>query len=289
MKNVNRICIYGSIILLICLAACKKTSEPNYVEYKKYFSLRVGKVITYKLDSTITAPFGVSFLKNSYTIKDSVVALIKDNSNRDTYRIFRFQLDPATGEWNSTNTFFITPLANSIEYVENNHRYISLVNPITEGKTWMGNSYITQYIYHPNDGILSWDFTYIEVEQPKKIGNFNFANTVTVQQYDSSENKVFVPNFYNSYTKSYEVYADTVGLVYKDVFSWQYQASTVITCRFEKPKTGGGLDTITVNCGSVRCDSLRNLPNYRVISCDTLLNNFNYEGYGVKQMILSHN
>ncbi len=289
MKNLIKIWIPAALLMLTCFLACKKTAEPNFVSYKKYYSPVPGKVIVYRLDSTITAPFGSSFVKRSYTIKDSVVALFKDNQNRDSYRIFRYQFDSAANAWNSTNTFYATPLDNSVEYVENNRRYISLVSSVNAQKTWLGNSYITQYVYHPNDGISSWEYMYKDVEQAKKIGNLNFANTITVQQYDSLENKPFIAGFYNSYTKSYEVYAEAVGLVYKDIFSWQYQASTSIRCKFEKPKTGGGLDTITVDCGIIRCDSLRNLPNYRVLSCDTLLNNFNYEGYGVRQTILSHN
>jgi hypothetical protein len=149
MKGLNRV----TLLFFVCMAslyfiACKKVNDDTkFVSYKSYTAPGLGKYIVYKLDSTVTASFGAYFVVHSYLIKDSIVAVIKDNQDRETFKIFRYQYDSLHRVWNPTNTFFLTPTANSLEYVENNLRYISLVNPVTEFNQWQGNSYISQSLY----------------------------------------------------------------------------------------------------------------------------------------------
>ncbi|MEO5943095.1 MAG: hypothetical protein ABIP30_01915 [Ferruginibacter sp.] len=294
MKGLNRVTLF----IFVCIAslyfiACKKVNDDTkFVSYKSYTAPGLGKYIVYKLDSTITASFGAYFVVHSYLIKDSIVAVIKDNQDRETFKIFRYQFDSLHRVWNPTNTFYLTPTANSLEYVENNLRYISLVNPVTEFNQWQGNSYISQSLYNENNFFPTWTYTYKNVGQPFSVGGFNFANTVTVEQYDSTNNRPFSATNYSSYSKAYEVYADSVGLVYKDILSWEYNSFTSISgCKLVKPKTGGGFDTTLINCDANRplCDSFKALPNYKIISCDTSINQFVYDGYGIRQTIVSHN
>ena len=292
MKVTNHLVFLLLACATLYFIACKKSSDTKFVSYKSYVAPGLGKYIIYKLDSTVTAAFGSYFVVRSYLIKDSIVAVIKDNQNRETFRIFRYQFDPTYGTWNSINTFYLTPLDNSVEYVENNLRYISLVSPVTELKSWQGNSYISQSLYNNNNFFNTWTYVYKDVGQPKKIGTFNFENTVTVEQYDSLENKPFSPTNYSSFSKAYEIYADSVGLVFKDVLSWEYNSFTKISgCKLVKPKTGGGFDTTLIDCDANRpyCDSLKTVPNYKIISCDTSINNFVYNGYGIRQTIVKHN
>ena len=292
MKGINRLTLLLFACTTIYFIACNKTSDTKFVSYKSYTAPGLGKYIIYKLDSTVTASFGAYFVVHSYLIKDSIVAVIKDNQDRETFRIFRYQYDSVYRVWNPTNTFYLTPLDNSLEYVENNLRYISLVSPVVDGKSWQGNNYISQSLYNGNNFFNTWTYKYKDVGQPKKIGNFNFANTVTVQEYDSLDNRSFSATNYSSFSKAYEIYADTVGLVYKDVLSWEYNSFTRISgCKLVKPKSGGGFDTSLIDCDANRplCDSFKALPNYKIISCDTSINNFFYNGYGIRQTIVSHN
>jgi len=182
----------------------------------------------------------------------------------------------------------MTPLSTKLEYVEDNNRYTKLVNPVTEENAWLGNSYIGNNIFSFSN-FSTWNFFYKNINQPAQIGNLKFDKTITVVQYDSADNKPFFdPKNYYQYNKSYEIYADTIGLVYKDLLSWEYQAFRDITnCQLIKPKTGGR-DTSFVDCTLLNCDSLRNLPNYSVL-CDTSLTKFYYNGYGIRQKIISHN
>jgi hypothetical protein len=280
-------------ILLVISSSCKKTNDNTlFASYQKYTNFKVGKYIIYALDSTVTRSFGAYFVTNSYIIKDSVAAEITDNLNRKSYKIYRYHLNPANQQWISVNTFFYTPTENALEYVENNLRYNKLVNPISETKNWFGNTYINQPVYHPNSFFMTWNYFYTDINQPKKVGNINFPNTLTVVQYDSTDNSIFNPNSYNSYDKGYEIYADTIGLVYRDVMSWEYQAAySVSNCILTKPNpNGSGTVSLPINCAlpDSKCDSLNRLPNYKIV-CDTAVTGFNYNGYGTKQVILSHN
>lgn len=275
----------------IAIISCKKTYDTTvFTSYNKYINFKVGKYITYSLDSIVTLPFGTGFVTKSYIVKDSVVAEITDNLGRKSFKVYRYQLDISKNKWTSVNTFIYTPTENNLEYVENNLRYSKLVNPLSELTNWLGNSYIDESPYPASTQFPSWNYYYGDFNQPKMIGAFNFPATITVVQYDSTDNKPFIDNGFSTYNKGYEVYADTIGLVYKDILNWVYEPKLEISnCILIKPDPNGlGLDSSSINCNSARCDSLRNLPNYQ-IKCDSALKNYYYEGYGIRQTILSHN
>jgi hypothetical protein len=280
-----------TLTVLLSLFACSKTdTTTTFKAAKTYVSAAKGKYIIYRLDSIVTASFGSRFVTKTYTVKDSVVDVFLDNQNRESFKIFRYVLNP-NNTWTSNNTFVLTPQDNSVEYVENNLRYTKLVSPVTNGKEWKGNSFINQSPYYFNTLFPNWTYKYKDVDVAKSYGSLNFAKTVTVVQYDSAENRAFNSNVYNFYDKGYEVYAENVGLIYKDVMSWEYQVFTSFSnCKLIKPKAGGGFDTTNVNCNlpQTNCDSLILVPNHRV-KCDTIIDRFYYNGYGIKQTVIAHN
>ncbi|MDE3250995.1 MAG: hypothetical protein KGO82_20185, partial [Bacteroidota bacterium] len=144
---------------------------------------------------------------------------------------------------------------------------------------------------------LTWTFSYANTNQPFKVGSLNFDSTVTVVQYDSSNNKPFSSNSFNSYSRSYEVYAKGVGRIFQDLFSWEYQTSyftkncKLIHCLNNK------CDTTAITCSSdgvangKNCDSIARaqLDAGVKIVCDTIPGNYYYNGYGVKLSILNYN
>jgi hypothetical protein len=293
MKANKKAYVQLGVLALLFIFSCKKTNDDTkFITIDGYAKSAVGKYIIYKLDSTKTIAFGNTFAVFSSIIKDSVAEIFKDNTGAESHRIIRSQFNSGNNTWTPTNTFFKTFKDNSLEYVENNLRYIVLVNPVSEEKTWKGNKYFSLSPYYPNNNISQWDYTYTDVAKPKNIGGFNYPNTITVMQRDSTENRPFYNLGYSSFEKGYEIYADKIGLVYKDIFVWEYQVRTEVSnCKLIKPKTTGtGFDTTAINCNlsTSRCDSLKNLPNHKII-CDTLRNGFTYNGYGIKQTLLSHN
>lgn len=283
--------VFFTFILLMTVTGCKKTNDNTvFTTYDQFVNLKPGKVIVYRLDSIVTKAFGTSFITASYTVKDSVGSEITDNSNRKVFRVFRFEFDPARRTWKPTNTFSYTPTENTLEFVENNYRYVKLVNPVSELRTWMGNNFVSGPVFHQNSFFQTWKFFYKDVNQPKMVGAFNLPKTLTVVQYDSLENKPFDKFSFSTYDKGYEIYADTIGLVYRDIISWEYQPTIKVTnCKHTFPSSGG-TTTVNINCNlpGANCDSIRKLPN-QTIRCDSTLENFFYDGYGIKQTMLQHN
>jgi len=92
------------------------------------------------------------------------------------------------------------------EKVEENIRYIKLVFPVKEGKSWDGNAYNT---------LGTWNYTYTDVDVPLIINNNTFDSTLTVLQLD---NPLLI-----SYEHSEEQYARGVGMIYKQYTFLDYQ------------------------------------------------------------------
>lgn len=276
------------ISALIIMNGCEtKVETPEYESYKSYYPLAVGKYITYKLDSTVVKPFGTGFETKTYTVKDVIEEQFTDNSNRATYKIVRYKLEGT--RWVFNNIFTITPLQNSIELVENNLRYTKLINPVTEGKDWKGNSYLSYSPFFAYSDFKNWSYTYSKIKSPFAINNQAFNNTITVQSFDSILNKPFYNKIYSEYSKGYEVYAKDIGKVYQDILNWEYQVFTsFFNCKRIRC-INNVCDTSAINCNLIRCDSIAKIQGNRIIGCDTVINKFYYEGYGVKLTMIDHN
>ncbi len=279
--------IFLLVLPIIISSSCKQEFENKHYEtYHNFCPLKVGKYITYQLDSTTTKNFGIGFEVKTYIVKDSVEDQFKDNSNQISYKIVRYKLDDQ--KWISDNAFIITPLENRLEYVENNLRIIKLVNPVVNDKSWMGNNYITNPPFFKNSHYQSWEYIYTNLGNPFSVNNHTFDSTITVVSYDSIENKPFYNKGYNSYAKGYEVYAKNIGKIYQDIINWEYQVfTTYYNCKWIKC-VNGICDTTTPDCNMINCDSIRNIPG-TTITCDTAINNYYYNGFGVKLRIIDHN
>ncbi len=278
-----------AVILSIVCISCKKTDDNSrFVSYKNYTNLAVGKYMIYELDSTITRSFGTSFIVSSNIVKDSVVEEFTDNQGRTSFKVFRYLLDQTHNTWNPSNTFYYTPTDNSLEYIENNQRYIKLVSPITEGKSWYGNVYLDSKIFHDNSLYQSWNFYYKDVAQPQTVGSVDYPNTVTIVQYDSTDNRPFNPFVFSTYDRGYEIWADSIGLVYRDVISWEYQNTLGLSNCKHTFVQNGTPTTVDIDCSTGNCDSIAALAGH-TIKCDTVVTAYHYNGFGTKQVLLQHN
>lgn len=220
-----------ALLLTILLTACNKQNELLKISaLSDYYPLQLGKYITYNLDSTVFISFGTKDTIIKYQVKDSVSAQITDNLGRPAFRILRLIRKDATQAWVGNNTFMAIPTANSIEFVEDNLRFIKLILPIQEGVTWKGNSYLTHDPY-PNYVFASafmndWDYTYQDVNFPISIGSYNLNSTITVFQNESSDTAIDATGIvFAQKTYSIEKYAKGIGLVYKEFFHSEYQGN----------------------------------------------------------------
>lgn len=226
----------------IVVSSCKEQKEdyPALAPLSDYMPLTVGKYFIYRLDSTVISENAKQLLVRSYQVKDSIDAIVTDGSGRQTYRIRRFITDTlASGPWVDNATFYATPvtdpnLGESIEFVDNNMRFIRLKAPIREGFTWPGTSYIntTQSdVQYLND----WQFSYQDVGLPLTIGSQNFPDAITVIQNpdEGGTENLSDPNVkFDERNYSIEQYGKGVGLVYKEFIHWVFQRDVTNSDRY---------------------------------------------------------
>ncbi len=220
-----------NFIELFCISlffiSCKKENEKFTTEsVSDYFPLQVGKYITYNLDSTVFINFGQKDTVISYQVQDRVDAQITDNLGRTAYRIYRFIRKDSSEDWVQNNTFTATPTSNSIEYVENNLRFLKLEMPVKQDFSWKGNSYIDTYSLLSDMQYLDdWDYIYDSVDAPLTINSLSFDSTIKVFERDESEgdDPSLPSTSYAERSYALEKYAKGIGLIYREFLHWEYQ------------------------------------------------------------------
>lgn len=216
----------GLLFASLTFISCKKeTDKYNPEPVNDYYPLQVGKYINYKLDSTVYINFGQKDTIIHYLAQDIVDAQITDNLGRPAYRVTRYLRKDTTQSWTPNNTFMVVPTRSSIEYVENNLRFLKLVSPIKQDFSWKGNSYIDTHSIDSDLKYLDdWDYIYDSVDAPLTINSLSFDTTIKVFQRNESLNlPVTSTTDIAGQDYSVEKYAKGVGLIYREFLHWEYQ------------------------------------------------------------------
>ena len=221
-------------ILAISFSSCKKSNdEVQTAGLSEYFPLTVGKYITYNLDSLIYTNFGTSSEIHSYQVKYETDAAITDNLGRPAYRIIRYIRNTPAGPWLSDNTFMAINDTYSLEFVENNMRFLKLHLPIRDNYSWKGNTYIDTYSANSVVRYLDdWDYIYDSVSVQQQVGSFTLDNCLVVNQRDEVIGNPQDPGAYSEINIGVEKYATGIGMVYRNFFHNEYQPPT-------PPSSGG--------------------------------------------------
>jgi hypothetical protein len=229
MRTIN---LLSLLFLSFFVISCDKTTEELATDKPTdYFQFQPGKSITYRLDSTVFTLQGRNTEIHSYQEKHVVDSEISDNLGRKSYRVFRFIRDlTGTQPWAPSGSYFITPVDNTIEVIENNLRILKLVGPIKEGKAWKGNNFLsnepyeTIYNFDNDDEMYDWDYTIDEIDGTISLNNKTIENVITINVIDESFNvPITDPNTYASKSFLSEKYAKNIGLIYQEYELWEYQ------------------------------------------------------------------
>ena len=216
----------------ILFSSCSKETEEFETEaLSEYLPTQTGKYISYRVDSTVFINFGANIIVRSYQEKHQVDALLTDNLGRPAYRVFRYERDEAgAGAWQPSGSYFITPVNNTVEVIENNLRFLKLTSPIKEANTWKGNRFLPTepydgfYDFSNDDAMPDWDYTYTDKDRSITLAGKTYANTVTVEQIKDSVNiPVTIQSAYGQINYSVETYAKGIGLIHQEVRMWEYQ------------------------------------------------------------------
>lgn len=223
----------GLIILsAIFLSSCSEKEEFETASINDfYIPLQPGKYITYRLDSLVFPNFGRNTAVHKYQEKHIIDALITDNLGRPSYRVYRYIRDSAgTQDWSVSGTYYITPLNDQIELIDDNMRVIKLHMPLNEGFQWKGNKYLFDnpygglFNFSNDDNMNDWDFVYDDYSSSFTYQTKTYSDVWTVEQADEAYNIPIVDlSAYAAKSRSVEKYAKGIGLVFQQYELWEYQ------------------------------------------------------------------
>jgi hypothetical protein len=241
--------VIGAAVVALIFFSCKKYDSQVFLSASAYYPLDSGTVWFYRLDSTTIPAFGTSLIMRSYHVKDSVGSSFYDNTGRESWLVYRFITDTLEeNPWQSLSTYYVTPTTNDVEVVDdNNLRFIKLISPVSEGRTWSGNSYIDTRSFSSLFPYLDgWQYEYDSVNLPFQTLAGIVDSSITVKQADeTSPEGPFDPQYYQQRDYSVEVYACNKGLIYKNFLHWTWQP-TPEPARYEDGSYGIVLNLLRV-------------------------------------------
>src|SRR5690606_13648521 len=132
----RKLCLPAILIIVLFTACEKETEEFQTASIADYNPMQVGKFITYQLDSLVYVNFGTTQEIHSYVVKYVTYAEVTDNLGRPAFRIIRYIRGNPADTWSPDASFMSVNTGNSLEFIENNLRYLKLKLPIREGANW---------------------------------------------------------------------------------------------------------------------------------------------------------
>ncbi|HCW07884.1 MAG TPA: hypothetical protein DGG95_11040 [Cytophagales bacterium] len=201
-----------------------------HISDQSYFPLRVGNYQIYTVNETDINRLScsTSLVPKKYDLKVLVFDSVKNTEGGFTYLIHRYTRADSTQAWIILDSWSARKDVNQVVVNEGNTPYVKLVFPMASGTLWNGNTY---------NGNAVEDYTMTDVGKSYTQGNGKkFSSTVTVVQSDNQDFIVYQD-------KRIEVYAASVGLIYKETTQLTYfqnDCGSGNTCCLgtQDPKTG---------------------------------------------------
>lgn len=199
------------LYLIICcatLVACK--SEPDYEEIDlgyDYFPNISGTFIEYEVDSI---HYGITVDTTHFFLREVKADDFVDDSDQRATTIERYKRLSELDDWVLADVWTQKVTLNTAERVEENERFIRLVFPLEEGKTWNGNS------FNLRD---EWTYNCRTFDAPYALENVSFSQACIIQQRN-------VSNLVNQQIYT-EVYGRDIGLVYKHYTDLGFQDGSI--------------------------------------------------------------
>ncbi len=199
-----------------------------------YFPLRVGQNWVYDVEETSITRAACTD-NGTTTINYQLLVEVVDSIPADqgfTYRFKRSRRTSATDPWLDFETWTARLIGNRIVVSEGNISYVKLLAPMTKDLVWNGNLYNNR---QELNGKNEDDYKSTLVNQPYGVesSGLSFGNSVSVVQNDEQSNIIYRDS-------RLEVYADQVGLVYKESYLLNYFANSQLPC-FAQKRTQQGV------------------------------------------------
>ena len=197
------------IAVLIALSACRKeaTNDPLILNAADYFPMEVGNYWIYQaeyinVDADVavydTLRFEMKMLHESFD--DSLIQ----------HRFERFQRTDSLSDWQSYDLVLISWDARTMQWYENNQRFVKMTRPVYDSKSWDGNIYNT---------LEKWNYYYTDLQRTFKMDESLYQNTIRIEK----SNTVNVIQE----KRSFEIMAYGIGPVYDYQSDFEIQAGSI--------------------------------------------------------------
>lgn len=222
-----------TLALILFFSCTKKTEEFPTEKLEEYYPLAPGKYIIYRIDSLVFTNFQRDVEVHSYQVKHVVDSETVDNLNRPSYRVYRYIRNAdGTGDWVNNGSYFVTPLFDQVEVIEDNLRFIKLHAPIREGNSWNGNSYLhldpySSYKFTLFGYMRNWEYVYDSFQPTVEHEGHVYNDVWTIEEENYGENyPVTEAARPGSKIRAYEQYAKNIGLVFREYTIVEYEPNT---------------------------------------------------------------
>lgn len=195
-----------SIVLVLSLLGCNKEepSGPMLLEAKDYFPLTEGSYWIHKV-TFINIDVAVNVYDTlQLEIRSELMAF---DSTLDQYPIERLSRLDSLSEWLPYDNLLVSWENNLFFWVEDNKRYIKLIDPVYDDKSWDANSY---NILDPSN------YYYSDLNATFEMYDLSFSECIRV-------NKGTISNAIQE-SSAYEIFAKNIGSVYAYNADFYYQA-----------------------------------------------------------------
>jgi hypothetical protein len=206
------------MVIIICYSCSKKEEETVLPDLgHDYAGLEVGKFVVYDVDSFFYDDFDNSIDTSYYQIKEVVDSEFEDLEGEPAYKIIRYRKEIDSTNWVLIDVWNSKLTQTNFQKSEENIKFIKLIFPVGDGKTWNGNSM---------NSIGEMEYEYTAVDQSETIGGIGLSSVLTVIQLD---NVNLVEEYYHE-----EKFARGIGLVYKKQVDISKKEFDTITGVFER-------------------------------------------------------
>ncbi len=224
---------YGIVMAFLGLLGISCDSD-TVEKSVNYFPFRVGQTWLYDVEETNITRAACTD-NGATTLNYQLLVEVVDSIPADqgfTYRLKRSKRTSATDPWLDFETWSAQLIGNRIVVSEGNISYVKLLTPITNDLIWNGNLYNNR---QELNGKNEDDYKSTFVNQPYVVesSGLSFGNSVSVVQNDEQSNIIYRDS-------RLEVYADQVGLVYKESYLLNYFANSQLPC-FAQKRTQQGV------------------------------------------------
>jgi hypothetical protein len=196
-------------VVLVTIDGCSGSDRMQIAD-QAYFPLRVGNYSIYQVTETdiqnvnCTDPVPSP---NTYELKVFIYDSVKNSTGGYTYNIHRYTRPDDTQAWADLDTWSARVTNNQVIVNEGNTAFVKFSFPLNATGKWNGNQY---------NSLTEEDYAIQNLRKTYQLENGNkYSPTFTVVQSDNQD-------FFVYQDKRIEVYAATVGLIYKETTQLTY-------------------------------------------------------------------